>query len=612
MAVDDVVGEGEVILNAKRYRTKGDVRVSKASNLVAKQIFGDFDKRSHRDTSTRGMSSWTGGIGLERVKGKENLDRAFWSTFDLRQDDHLGLAPLATETPGFASSRTGDVLVNELGGAIVASVGQFVQSLNGTWTERTDLGAAATGAINITLTTTEFLCYAFTTGYEFSSSIATWVASAKNVIKFADWRNQLWGIDATGQLWRSYTVGSAEVNDALLPLSHNDTVTDMFVGSFGDDEVIYVTTKKALWRHDYGNREFVKTNMTLPANTAASGIAKQGTLWRGIVTVAANTGFNRILGSTIEAVRLGHDDGLKNTREGRVFCMADSIADLLVGTKPVNSTDRGLILQWNDSNGFQVLFEAEGDNLAIESLHVSDAVTNYRCWFGYNDAVWFVRLHDTVGNPGQVQGWTYSDQVARHETPWTNEDTIDSKVLLELRINTKDLTSAIYIKPYFAIDDSFSWTEITDSFTNSAIGPDFDITNDRLEASTAVNTFKFPSVAAPAGTEYRTLRWRFDGATGTSTITPDMIEAWYTFVTQADNKLSFAFQLDMTQDAPDGRSPLEQQIDFDTALASKILVTFTHKSGKDDFYVDVSLGESDEESGFQAEGQVLVRCTEPS
>ena len=631
----EVASRGQVLINDKRYKLKGKVRSSVASQLVAKQIFGDFTKDSHRETSIRAMSKWTGGIGTERQTGRDDQGVAWHSGADLRQEHHLRLPPLATKTA--SPTNTGIPLIGELDGAIVAAFGTKIESLNfggDNWTVQFasgtndgPLAATPTDVINVNMndagTFREYLIFAHTANYSFAHDVTDFnpANGAKPVVKMAFHRLQLWGIDATGLLWRTYTVGNGgEVDNARLPLSSGDTVTGLFTGPFNGKEILYATTQRAVWRHDFGNREWIDTGISLPHNIAASGVARQATLWRGIPTVAASTGFKRFTASETENVEqpvlLGDPGGLKKTKEGRVFCMADSIADLIIGTTPVNSTDTAAIFQWHDKMGLQMLWEALATNKKIDSLHVTSATGSYLLFFAYDNEVYWIRLHDTTGNPGQVNGWTYTtSRIIIHETPWADEDTEDRKVLLQTMVEAQDVDTdppgnLIYVQVYVGYDYSETFTLLRDAQSSDST---FDAGNDAIQGA-GITTFTFPTEAAPTGTEYRAIRWRFDLYTDTSTITPDVVSIWYRFLIQPDNKDAFTFELDMTKKYL-GRTPKQQRSDFKTATESKTLVPFTYRDdsgGTRDFWVDVAFADSDEESGHNEAGLTAVRCGEPS
>lgn len=628
MAPERVTHEGEISLNAVRYRLVEGTKVrSSIVSYPEKQVFGDFTKDSQRFLSTAAWSDFSDGMGRERMESQDTK-RSWWSTCEQRKARRVTLPPLATQTA--VGSAAAAPLIGELGGTIMAAFGTAVDSYAvDAWTNRGALAAVPTDVLNFNLdaagTRTEYLAFCYTTNYAYATSpTGAWTAAsaAKATLKMAYWDNKLWGISATGLLWYTFTIGgSNEVNDAQLPLSHNDAVTGLFVGLDSDGvEILYATTKKWLWAHDFGNRLWERKSIAFPANLGATAFSRQAAIWRNDIMLAANTGFLRFRPSSREdqvaAILLGHDDGLKNTKEGRVFCMAESIGDLLIGTIPVNSTDSAAIFQWNDENGFQVLWEAEATNLRIDCLHVSDAVTNYRCWFGYNNRVWWIRLHDSVANPGQVQGWTYSGRDLTdtnpiiQETPWFNADQEEvTKILLRVKVETEGCTATEAVRVRYGTNYSTAWTQFTDVHTSDTI---FDATDDRIEGN-GITTFSLPSVAAPAGLAFRAIRFERAVRRGTTTtVAPISNSLWIEFLKVLPDKWTFEFDVDLMS-RYSSRSALAARATLLTAIESDLLVEFTYRDDTGDdrnFYVKVFQVQGTEETGHDERGVMHLRAVE--
>ena len=628
-----VTEEGVISLNSVFYRLTKDAKgaYSKVrSSLVdypEKQLFGDFSKDSQKYLSTAAWSDFSDGMGRERMESRDTK-RSWWSTCEQRKARRVTLPPLATQTA--AGSAAAAPLIGELGGTIMAAYGTAINSYAvDAWTSRGTLAATPTDVLNFNLdaagTRTEYLAFCYTSNYAYATSpTGAWTAAsaAKATVKMAYWDNKLWGISATGLLWYTFTIGgSNEVNDAQLPLSHNDAITGLFVGRSpdGTEEIIYATTKKWLWQHDFGNRRFIRTDVPLPANLAATGISRQATIWRTSIALGANTGFMFLQPGNpngTKAILLGHDDGLKNTKEGRVFCMAESIGDLLIGTTPVNSTDSAAIFQWNDENGFQVLWEAAAANIRIDSLHVSDAITNYRLYFGYNNRVWWIRLHDSVANPGQVQGWTFTDRDISNtnpiiqETPWFTADQEEiTKIALRVKVESEGCSTTEAIRVRYGLDYSTSWTQFTDTHTSDTI---FDAVDDRIEGN-GITTFSLPSVAAPAGLAFRAIRFERALRRGvTTTLAPIGVSLWLEYLKVLPDKWTFDFNVDLLNGFA-GVSAIAARATLLTAIESDTLVEFTYRDDTGNtrnFYVKVYQAAGTEDTGREERGVMQLRAVE--
>jgi len=624
MAPERVTQAQEVSLNAIRYRLVAGTKVrSSLVDYPEKQVFGDFSKDSQRNLSVMAWSDFSEGMGLERMSGQDTK-RSWWSTCEQRKARRITLPPLATQT-GVGSAAAAP-LIGELGGTIMAAFGTAVDSYAvDVWTNRAALAASPTDVLNFNLAGTEYLAFAYTSNYAYATSpTGAWTAAsaAKTTVKLAYWDNKLWGINATGQLWYTFTIGgSNEVDDAVLRLSHNDSITGLFVGLSpdGSEEILYATSKKWLWMHDFGNRRFIRTSVALPANLAAATFSRQAAVWRTAIILAANTGFMFLQPGNpqgTKAILLGHDDGLKNTKEGRVFCMAESIGDLLLGTTPVNSTDSAAIFQWNDQNGFQVLWEAPAANIRIDSLHVSDAITNYRLYFGYNNRVWWIRLHDSVANPSQVQGWTYSDRDIADtnpiilETPWFSADQeVLNKLQLRAMVETEGASATEAVRVRFGTNYSTTYTQFDQTYTSDST---FDAVDDRIEGN-GITTFSFPSVATPTGTALRAIRFEVALRRGTTnTLSPTVNSLWIEYLKLLLDKWTFDFDIDLVANFS-GQSALEARASLLIAIESDTLVEFTYRDDTGDdrnFYVKVFQTQASEETGHDERGVMRLRAVE--
>ena len=83
----------EIAINAVKYRVQGGVTLSLASVQVAKTITGDYNEDTQPYVSIHTWDDWRGGIGVDRWKGPEDDNRAWYSECWLRNRNHLLLPP---------------------------------------------------------------------------------------------------------------------------------------------------------------------------------------------------------------------------------------------------------------------------------------------------------------------------------------------------------------------------------------------------------------------------------------------------------------------------------------------------------------------------------------
>ena len=101
-----VVEANEIFLNGVYYPTTRPVRSTLASIYPAKVVIGDTTKDSQLRSSIVAWSDWRGGIGLNRMEGAADVNRAWYRTCQLRYKNHHVLPGLVTETTAPSHSFT--------------------------------------------------------------------------------------------------------------------------------------------------------------------------------------------------------------------------------------------------------------------------------------------------------------------------------------------------------------------------------------------------------------------------------------------------------------------------------------------------------------------------
>ena len=101
-----VVDTNEVSLNGVYYPITKPIQSMLASIYPGKVVIGDTTKDSQIRSSIVAWSDWRGGIGINRMEGAGEVNRAWYSTCQLRYKNHLVLPGLATESSSPSHSLT--------------------------------------------------------------------------------------------------------------------------------------------------------------------------------------------------------------------------------------------------------------------------------------------------------------------------------------------------------------------------------------------------------------------------------------------------------------------------------------------------------------------------
>jgi hypothetical protein len=429
----------EISLNGVYYPIARPVQSVLASIYPSKVVIGDTTKDSQARTSVIAWSDWRGGIGVDRMESGGDVNRAWWSTCQLRYKNHLVLANLANKTDTIAhglataGSGTGIATINEHSDKIYAvwndSVGNnskiYVWNSAGEywWDGRSEdavIGAHAndTGLEGIEIQVTDSLNYTDNSHVtwlilaHYDSTGSTWSFArypsydgtnsgvwdkpdtAKPTKYLASWDNRLWGISHDGQLWYAHTISDDDgtaTNDAKLPLP-SGYVTGLFVArDAGGEPILYASTKNGLWAHDAANARFVKTEVEFPFHPHAG---KGADRWRDSIYFPSGLGLYRYVNGTNAPVLTvsgpDRDDGLPESNRGTIMLTAGTHNDLLVGvdatTAPNITASDNIPYQWM------------GSAIGAHGSPVIDSGTGYSSILGYNEIGWEAKwVADTAG-----------------------------------------------------------------------------------------------------------------------------------------------------------------------------------------------------------------------
>ena len=641
MTTPRVVEENEVSLNGVFYPIKGPVQSTLASIYPSKVVIGDTTRDSQLRASVLSWSDWRGGIGVERMAGATQADRAWWSTLHLRNQGHLVLPRYTKDTKAISGIGIVDVtVIGELSNAIYAAFGLSVRSYDNVaddWGSELDaLPAAASDIITARVGGTVFLVIACGTHYVRTVDGATWEEENDDIEYLSYWDDRLWGIDSTGQLkWANNLAlgGSAPTwtDDAQLQLP-NDYVTDLFVSrDAGGEPILYVSTKVGLFAHDAANSRFVETELTLPFHPNTG----QGTTkWRDNLYIPAAEGvLSYTAGATAVVTTIGpdQDDGVFN-EDGIAFSpavirqlipshndlialwdatkLSDEPLDMYTGTDENSESSvfqtglgRSAVMAWNRI-GWQVLWAntAVTDNADLRSITyglVSNAYSTYRLWWGQSGRVYYQDLPQSFVNPKQVTTFQF-DGTGELITPWFNADQVEvSKLALELKVEVADASATETVVVEYATNYD------TDKDNYTTLG---------TINSNGTTTYQFPSASAPAGTEFRSIRFRITLARGTTrTVSPDVVNMTFIYRKKLPAKWGHTFTTDIFRPYK-GKSEKELRSALISAIESDPLVEFTFRDddgGTRNFYVDALQATGIELTGHNEGGETRVTVVEP-
>lgn len=645
---NSVVEANEIFLNGVYYPLARPVRSTLASIYPAKVVIGDTTKDSQLRTSIIAWSDWRGGIGINRMEGAGDVNRAWYSTCQLRYKNHLVLPGLATESSSPSHSLTDAAI-----GAINTLSDEVYAFWNGSVSESPKLfkynntsdswGSALTQSATDQVTDsvvftdsggTTYLVFAHYdengSGYTYSSNGSSWTTDTTDTKFLTVWDERLWGISHVGQLWYATSIGT-ETNDAVLPLP-DGSITALFVArNAAGIPIIYAATTHGLFAHNSDNAMWEATQMDFPVHPDNG----KGTVrWRDSVYIPSGNGIYKYINgnnaAVITVVGPDRDDGLPSDKRGAIRYMAGSHNELLVGldarAAPAAISSTSIPYQWISHQGSAVIppdtgystilgyndlgwetkWQSATSGKGFDSIHVSDAYSKYRVWWGHNDIVHFMDLPKDIINPSEVSEFAYALQ-GIHETPWFNagQSEVD-KLALNLRIEAQDLTTTEKIKVEYATDYSESYTTAVGTLDSSEMG-----------AASGTYTYTFGS---SVGVAFRAIKFKLtlDRSTATSTglekfETPDVVSLTLEYRKKIAAKWGHTVDIDLTNEYK-GNVPKDLRSNLISAIESTTLVEFTFRDdsgGTRNYYVDVIGAQGMEFTGHDERGSTTIQVVEP-
>ena len=637
-----VEAPNEISLNGVYYPIARPVQSVLSSIYPAKVVIGDTTKDSQARTSVIAWSDWRGGIGVNRMETGGDVNRAWWSTCQLRYKNHLILPGLDNDAK---ANKTSTSLTDPSIGAIGELASEIYVAWNGSTSEAakiykynnaSDVWGTVLAAPNDQVTDTvtwrtlageTFLIFghydANGSGYtRFDGT--TWTSDYDKGSQYvAAWDDRLWGISYAGQLWYSIVAGT-EVNDAKLPLPAG-SVTGLFVArDAGGEPILYASTKKGLFAHDSANSKFIQTELTIPNHPHAG----KGTIrWRDSIYMPAGLGvykyINQAGGAVLAVTGPDRDDGVPTNQRGTIKFMTGSHNELFAGldasTAPNITSGDSIPYQWQshhgsmvidddtgystilgyDDMGWETKWTASSAGRSLQALTVSDAYDEYRMWWGFNGEIKFMKIPSDIINPSFVSDFEFAAS-GTHETPWFNAGQAEvDKLALKLRVEVQDASSTETVAVEYATDYAESYTSLGT------------ITSD------GITSYTFGS---SAGTAFRAIKFKLSLArtTNTGTVnytkkTPDVVSTTLEWRKKLPSKWGHQVQVDINKEYK-GKSPKDLRAALLSAIESTTLVEFTFRDdsgGTRNYHVDVASATGMEYTGTDERGISTINLVEP-
>lgn len=639
-----VVDDNEIYLGGTYYPLNRPVQSVLASIYPSKVTIGDTTRDSNLRSSIIAWSDWRGGIGVERMQGPADADRAWHSTCNLRHRHHLVLPALSAATTAELSDGTAITgaitFIQDLGTELYAGYGNtpYYYSEGGDhWTQVTSSSSAysfpatPTDSITVSMAGTDYIVVAHEGGYSYFSSATTVVNKTTDARFLSFWDDRLWGIDKSGQLWYTLTIGGDTVEDALLPVQE-EYVTDLFVArDAAGEQILYAATKVGLFAHDISNTRWVETQFQLPFHQFnGTGSVR----WRDSIYNPSGLGIYKYINGSNNAVVTvmgpDRDDGLPATYRGTIKKLVGTHTELIAAvdatTAPgaqastdipfqygasaglsghsaqviADSSGQSSIVAWNDT-GWETKWIAPSSKAGkpVDKMLVSNAGKgDYRLWWGLDGQVYHQLIPFDVTNPSQlvaVDGTDYAyESTGFHETPWFDAQQVEvDKLALKLKVEVEDASSDETVAVQYAIDYSTSYTSLG------------------TISSSGTTTYTFGS---GVGVSFRSIKFKLTLSRGSDTSkSPDIVSTTLEFRKKLEAKYGHTVEVDLNNTYK-GKDAKQLRNALVSSIESNLLQEFTFRDdggGTRNYYVDVTSATGIEYTGYDERGSSRITLVEP-
>jgi hypothetical protein len=632
LSQDRAIERNTIVIDGKSYWTNGKVRLFDASQQPGKIVIGESSAADNPHASEWNIGDIRGGIGVEIMNPDQDADRIWFGDIQTRYKDRIVLPRLATATSN--SPATTVQTLTEFGGNIYGTFGTAVHVYNNstdTWgSSLNTLLNSATGAASGLVGGTETLVIATGSEVDYTTDGTTYNRNTTNIKYIVFWKDLLWGIDQSGQLYYTDDLSTDWTTDAKLQLPDNRIVKLLIARGPDREEHIYAATKVGLFVHDDINQRFLPTDLQLPFHPDAG---KGATVWRGSIYFPAGNSVYRFQAGSDQTIVVpvgpDRDHGLPSDKRGIIQEVVGTHNDLMVlldasqaaGVSTPSQPTRGVrnhhggttssanlgfseILGY-DERGWEVKWLSSSSARQITTSEVASAYNDYRLWWAADQTVYWQSLPVDVVNPLQVTGATYAAS-GSFETPWNDFNIRNqTKVALDVIVETNNPTTSETVKVEYATDYDETYTTLDDA----------NIT-DGLITTTGQTKFRIVVNGDPIGEVFRAIKFRVTFARGsTTTRTPQLIKLTLVWRSVVAVLFGISAVVKANETSPDGRSVKQQVLDLKSAHASGTLVETTYKNDtteSQNYYMDLTDLQSLEEGGGEFEGgDFQVQLIEP-
>jgi hypothetical protein len=534
-----VLHENEVMLFSHRFPIYGPVRRSLVSPFPGKLTIGDYSRDDNVIESTWAQSSFSGGLGVERMDPNADTDRFRFSTLSTIYPEELTLAAEVTQ---FSAVGPADAMI-DYNEQLYRTVGNQVRLIDLDTGTDTVVGPALPAPARDAAVYFGNLYFITPSGLvEYISSTNTWTTYADGSgIALVGWDDKLFRLTNNNEIY--WTTDPAVLNVD----TDNDTIADsawtyggqvplptgyvnqllIFFDVTGEP-TIFAISRVGAWAYNFDARKFHRTGAKFPTLGAAGRGAEQ---WRDTLYIPAGTEEYRFNNNTFQPTGPNQDEGLPSSLRGDIVQITGGHAFryLFLSLPPTaissgedeepdvdesyafdsdsyfnETTALGAIL-FTAGTSWHVAWIAEDIGSGFGAALVADIEGTHRLWFTTGNGLFYLEAPVSLHKPTQRPEFRFQ-ATGYLITPWYDAGWRQlPKLALGMEFELEDMSDTEAIAVSYAVDGSDDFTTLTTLTTSGVVQA---------------------NLGGVPGVSFKSIRFRFDFTRGTDSAKSPVLKAF--------------------------------------------------------------------------------------
>lgn len=571
----------KVLLDSKYYEVSGGIRRRNINPRAARFDTGQPGYASFTQANVEVWRGLRGGIGHKFQKGHETEECYFSDGVDASHDGGIILGPKVTTAGSFGKAPIKIIDFNDKTYAVGDDLISEWNTGTSAWDSKETGISDPIDAIVVTDSTATYFVVSNATSAKYSTDASSWSTLTGCMGYLAIFDNKLYGYYG-GVLYNSPAKAADGTWDLdgtwenCKYLTYVGTPYGLFSArSLNSDEpILCLHSSEGLFTIDPWVQEMYKY-LDLTGHTHCG---HAGMFWNSYIYVSSLGGIKKISRGLVTDVGPDQDDGLPSTMQGYVYdmCPAGDNSWMVFSVHNKGSSDKSSIFKRHGTvGGIQQIYSTSAANTAITCVHYSPShlYTNGRLWWGEGTNVKYCMFPDYNADVNEIGSYEFVTTSGKLVLPVFRPLSAINKLAIRVRATTKGMDA----------NKKFNVSYRTNANCATAIGSNWTSLGS-FATSPSPTDLDF---ASGAGVEFKQIQFAVDGATNSSTATPELLSLEFDYDVATKRIRGWTFNVLVGQHNTDTiLDNLHTSQDKDTLLV--FYPSGSNASGHDSYYVKIT------------------------